>query len=535
MYLPVVLLLLCSFVCLHATQIFVTTTNITQALATAADGDEFVLSNGTYPNLNFTMYGMSLSFISASGNPGDVIIDGEGRNGVVPFQLYYNSLLTNLTANISTPTSLSISGITLKNCGTVESDADIAQDFQGGAIYAFSYNVSSISINISNCIFQGGFAGIGGQLFLEEGDGPINLSISNTSFSGSTAFFGAAIFAGGPHVTLNITSSSFINLNSYIVGGIHLAEATLYFSDSSVTESSAGQSSYVDAEENLGGAALYMEVGSTAYISNLLFANNKGIYEGAIYSAGDLTILHSTFRDNRAQQSAGSVGTGIGHLTIVGCTFNQESALFVGGAIHTQLTTGLIANSTFTLCTLDGTDSIGGAAYFLLSTLTVDNCTFSQNSAVFGGALLSENSTVYLINSNFMQNFAVLGGALYVESSEVVVLNGSIYANTAYDYGGGVFVDVDGSLTLQDSIVSGNMASRGASLFCVGGSIDLNGSTVNATYDPSSGDVNGNGLYCHPTEKDTECTITATNTPGNWDNLCQFQETPKGKKSSIYL
>jgi hypothetical protein len=75
-------------------------------------------------------------------------MDGEGSNEVSPFMLYYDPSLTSLPPN--SPTSLSISGITFVNCGSLERDAEKAEMIAGGAIFCSTFQISSVTLNIHN-------------------------------------------------------------------------------------------------------------------------------------------------------------------------------------------------------------------------------------------------------------------------------------------------------------------------------------------------------------------------------------------------
>ena len=59
-------------------------------------------------------------------------------------------------------------------------------------------------------------------------------------------------------------------------------------------------------------------------------------------------------------------------------------------------------------------DYLGGAIYFTGENLTIENCTFENNSADSGGAVYA-NGSIFINNSRFINNYAIdEGGALYI-------------------------------------------------------------------------------------------------------------------------
>lgn len=140
------------------------------------------------------------------------------------------------------------------------------------------------------------------------------------------------------------------------------------------------------------------------------------------------------------------------------------------------------------------------------STLTVDNITFSGNSAISGGAIYDETngSTLHVTNSTFSNNSAVSGnsggGAIYANGGTVTI-DGSTFASNhadnTYEAGGAIFNSA-ATVTITNSTFSGNSANGTG--FSTGGAIYNTGflTVTNSTFSGNSvgnwgGAINGYG------------------------------------------
>jgi FG-GAP-like repeat len=175
-------------------------------------------------------------------------------------------------------------------------------------------------------------------------------------------------------------------------------------------------------------------------------------------------------------------------VTISGLTLKQGSAQTHGdggGAIS------LGASNTLTLLddVLTGNKAEHGGAIFTAgTTLTLQNCTLSGNSATLAAG------------GNYR------GGALYETAGSLVrIQNSTISGNTAKSNGGGAFFK--GNATIQNSTISGNSATNGA-----GGGVnfyDGQASIQNSTiYGNSAHDNAGGVLVQNANVTFQNCTIT---------------------------
>jgi hypothetical protein len=164
---------------------------------------------------------------------------------------------------------------------------------------------------------------------------------------------------------------------------------------------------------------------------------------GAIYMRdGNLTIINSVFSNNQAALLGPD--TGGGAIYILG----SKSGL-------------IIANSVFT----NNKGSNAGAVGGLFAQLAIYNSVFQNNTATGNGANYDDASKCSVLHEGQHQaGSGGNGGAIYQDggNSTNVILCGNYIVNNAAGAkanGGGVFMtsnDFTGSITVQDSIVTGN-------------------------------------------------------------------------------
>jgi predicted outer membrane repeat protein len=170
---------------------------------------------------------------------------------------------------------------------------------------------------------------------------------------------------------------------------------------------------------------IYVASGATLSIQNLTLSNgqNDG---GAALNYGTLSVSNSIISGN--QSGTGTIlsfGTlTIDQSTFAGNTAGNGGALYAGGAVT-------ITNSTFSG---NATVNNDGGAIFAIGTMNIANSTFSGNSSVgYGGALVTTagggSPAVTINNSTFVQNTARYGGAIFVFNGSVTLQN-TIVANS---------------------------------------------------------------------------------------------------------
>ncbi|MBR4396347.1 MAG: peptidase C1, partial [Methanobrevibacter sp.] len=144
---------------------------------------------------------------------------------------------------------------------------------------------------------------------------------------------------------------------------------------------------------------------------------------------------------------------------------------------------------------LSGSDKYGGAIFSNGNSFSVylNNCTFYNNTARYGGAIYSYSSkNLKITNCKFINNSAGIGGAIYIYGSNpqitsckfinnsadmggaLIFLNSSskvsgLYGfNNSASYEGGVIYQMYGNLTVSNSNFVSGSARNGAGLFAYG-------------------------------------------------------------------
>lgn len=116
-------------------------------------------------------------------------------------------------------------------------------------------------------------------------------------------------------------------------------------------------------------------------------------------------------------------------------------------------------------CTFTSNDAVDGGAFACVSTTTrVMSSRFFGNRAGRGaGAFIVGGSTTAFINSVFAGNAATItgGGAIAADAAAITLQNSSIGGNSAATDGGGIFAANTSTVTLANTIVYGNTDAGG--------------------------------------------------------------------------
>jgi hypothetical protein len=244
-----------------------------------------------------------------------------------------------------------------------------------------------------------------------------------------------------------------------------------------------------------------------AFVHSVTVSGNNAvkifhINPGVIVNLNNLAIVNGNY--------FGGWGGGIenyyGTLTVTNCTITENSAWF-GGGIHNDHGTLTVTNSTIAGNSASGGG--GGGIYIFDGTVTVTNSSISSNSAYSGGGIGNDQGTINVDNS-------------------------TISANTATNYGGGIYNNI-GLLSVTNSAISGNSAPTGGGIFISNGSNTLTNSTL--------ADNSSIGIYNYSgTLNVMNCIIAKGNASGNCcygghtdaynnladDNTCGYGFTESG-------
>lgn len=167
-----------------------------------------------------------------------------------------------------------------------------------------------------------------------------------------------------------------------------------------------------------------------------------------------------------------------------------------------------------------------GGGIYTWATVTMTDCTISNNSAQYGGGIANHGGTVTLTDCTIGDNTAsVAGGGIDNRYGTLTMTNCTISGNTA-KYGGGI-ENRRGTLTMTNCTVSGNHAylSGGGIEFSQGilgwippeGKLTMIGCTVS-----DNTASNGGGIYCMGVTEVTNCTISG-NRASDGGGICSYE------------
>ena len=138
--------------------------------------------------------------------------------------------------------------------------------------------------------------------------------------------------------------------------------------------------------------------------------------------------------------------------TFIGLTLTGGRSTFGGGAI--------LNDSVLTLndCTLTGNTANEGGAIFQFTPVTLNRCTVVGNSARYGGGIENDGGTLTLNNSTVTGNVATQDGGGILNFFDLILNNSTVVGNHAFA-GGGISEDGISVLFVHNSIVAGNTAT----------------------------------------------------------------------------
>lgn len=342
---------------------------------------------------------------------------------------------------------------------------------------------------------------------------PTAAAISNT-----VTFQGFEITGG----SVNRTSNNGGGIRA--LGGTNIVLNGMLLTDNVATKNGGGIAVGID-----GGA----DTGSLTVLSST-FSNNRASGDGGgieVASLGSVTLgIGTVLRDNTASTNGGGLAIdGAGRLTASGTEILNNSAITgAGGGVAIRgdgggLTACLFEHNT-AAADGGGFDDLSGLAALTFSNslfesnsagmfagaleangplTTIDNCNLQSNFARSGGgALLVRGNTANLTNDRFAGNTALNGGAVSDATPNLNVINDTFDRNHTVGFqstGGGGFGSVSGSGGAIDA------ESAALSTITVRGSLFLDNSASDGEFG------RGGGLY----QSAGSLTIMASQFQGN--------------------
>jgi predicted outer membrane repeat protein len=187
-----------------------------------------------------------------------------------------------------------------------------------------------------------------------------------------------------------------------------------------------------------------------------------------------------------SQAVGGGIYNKLSSLTLTNVTFSNNSAVSGGGLFNDINTYSRLTNVTFSN---NSAVSRGGGIYNNKITYSwLANVTFSNNSANDGGGIYNDDSNIYprLINVTFSNNLANWGGGMYnFGVSNPRLTNVTFSNNSALTLGGGMYNYVTAIPKLNNTVFYKNIAFNG---------VDIGGNNINASSSHNASDGTGGNI-----------------------------------------
>ena len=179
-------------------------------------------------------------------------------------------------------------------------------------------------------------------------------------------------------------------------------------------------------------------------------------------------------------------------FTVSGGNANgSKQHYWLGGGMHNRY----YANPTVSNCTFTQNSAVFGGAMFNYGNSEIVDCTFNINSAESrgGGLFNGYYCKPELCNCTFRQNWASSGGGLYNDyESDPCLINCTATNNSAKNSGGGMYIGSDSSPITANCLFSGNIAFNGGAI-CQSGRSRMK--LTNCTLSDNCATGYGGGIY----------------------------------------
>ncbi len=190
-------------------------------------------------------------------------------------------------------------------------------------------------------------------------------------------------------------------------------------------------------------------------------------------------------------------------------TFSANSAFYGGGMANKSGSNPSLTGVTFST---NVASNLGGGMENSSSSPTLREVTFSSNSAFYGGGMYNYDSNLALAEVTFSSNSASYGGGMFNSESSPVLTRVTFSTNSADYTGGGMFNDYESSPSLTEVTFSGNTADLTG-----GGMLNADGSNpilTEVTFKANYSSLYGGGMY----NIGSSPVLTEVVFSGNWVN-----------------
>ena len=218
----------------------------------------------------------------------------------------------------------------------------------------------------------------------------------------------------------------------------------------------------VDGINGIGGAILNQ---GTLAIRNSQIHANRATFGGGITNTGVINLIENS----DLSQNVADDGGGIQNRSLIGSiknsTLGGNVAVNDGGGIHNGF--GQIQNIQNNIFIYNSAFD-GGAIDNAQSINVIQNNNFIQNSAMNEGGGINNSGFQPIIttirNNAFIDNSAFMGGGFYNNNEIITIENNTFSGNSASFLGGGILNGND-ITTTQNNTFSGNTANQGNAIY----------------------------------------------------------------------
>ena len=225
------------------------------------------------------------------------------------------------------------------------------------------------------------------------------------------------------------------------------------------------------------GAGVYTARGSLWIRDGSVFEGNSAAFEGGGVTllTGTLYIADSSFKNSAAARDGGGVSATSASLRVIDSKF-EGSASLRGGAIRARDCRDATGNNAVTLTnvTVSGSSSkVSGAIHVSDVDLAMSSCKVRDNAAGSrgGGVHVDGISSSTFQNCEFTGNTAMDGGALVLAGGKASLFHTTFEANAAERNGGAVYAEATRSVEFNSATIKNNEARQGngGGVFIAGG------------------------------------------------------------------
>ena len=348
----------------------------------------------------------------------------------------------------------------------------VAQAWSIGQVHAATMRVTTGTDEVANgCTFRNAVRAINSR---QDGNGctkqfgsaefgiddTIEFSISNITLEGGQDFGQITIEDALPgtnptHVRVSINPGG----NRVII-----RRSSLSASDFRIFEIQNSTVSFDNVEITGGktsdkGGGIKINIGSVSLNNSSVSGNSATGSGGGISSFyGTTTLNNSTVSDNSTAGDGGGIYNDSGTSILNNSTVSGNSATGEGGGIYSTSSTTTLNNST-----LSGNSAAGyggGGIFNHFSTVILNGSTVAANSASEsggGGICTTSDSTTTIDNSTVSGNYSRFAGGIWAVGGTINLSNSTVSSNEAVSFIGGIYNETNGIITLNNSIVAGNI------------------------------------------------------------------------------